>query len=83
MQPDLEHPEFGWLGIVRMVKPWDEWMFILFPNRDWDTKGQPTSEKYLERIHQFIGDDTPAEILNTSKWFINEIVAEEYSRGNM
>jgi hypothetical protein len=66
-----------------MVKPWDEWMFILFPNRDWDTKGQPTSEQYLERIRQFIGDDTPAEILNTSKWFINEIVAEEYSRGNM
>ncbi|KAM6521885.1 hypothetical protein FALCPG4_011587 [Fusarium falciforme] len=83
MQPDLEHPEFGWLGIVRMVKPWDEWMFILFPNRDWDTKGQPTSEQYLERIRQFIGDDTPAEILNTSKWFINEIVAEEYSRGNI
>ncbi|RSL52672.1 hypothetical protein CEP54_010799 [Fusarium duplospermum] len=83
MQPDLEHPDFGWLGIVRMVKPWDEWMFILFPNRDWDTKDQPTSEQYLERIRQFIGDGTPAEILNTSKWFINEIVAEEYSRGNI
>ena len=31
MQPDKEHPEFGWMGIVRMVKPWNEWMFILFP----------------------------------------------------
>ncbi|KAF5253680.1 hypothetical protein FANTH_1371 [Fusarium anthophilum] len=82
MQPDKEHPEFGWMGIVRMVKPWDEWMFILFPNRDCDPNIQATKEEYLERVRDFIGDDTPAEILNVSKWFINEIVAERYSDGN-
>jgi 2-polyprenyl-6-methoxyphenol hydroxylase-like FAD-dependent oxidoreductase len=83
MQPDLEHPEFGWLCIVRMVKPWDEWMFILFPNRDWDVGGQPSNEQYLQRIREFVGDDTPVDILNVSKWFINEIVAEEYAQGNV
>ncbi|KAG4260173.1 2,4-dichlorophenol 6-monooxygenase [Fusarium proliferatum] len=82
MQPDKEHPEFGWMGIVRMVKPWDEWMFILFPNRDCDPNIQATKEEYLQRVRDFIGDDTPAEILNVSKWFINEIVAERYSVGS-
>jgi 2-polyprenyl-6-methoxyphenol hydroxylase-like FAD-dependent oxidoreductase len=83
MQPDKEHPEFGWMGIVRMVKPWHEWMFILFPNRDCDPNIQPSREDYLSRVRDFIGDDTPAEILDVSKWFINEIVAEQYSQGNV
>ncbi|KAL5591188.1 hypothetical protein FOVSG1_010077 [Fusarium oxysporum f. sp. vasinfectum] len=83
MQPDREHPEFGWIGIVRMVKPWDEWMFIIFPNRDWNTSVQPTEEQYLQRVRDFIGDDTPAEILNVAKWFVNETVAEKYSQGNV
>jgi 2-polyprenyl-6-methoxyphenol hydroxylase-like FAD-dependent oxidoreductase len=83
MQPDKIHPKFGWQGIVRMVKPWNEWMFILLPTPECDPEISPSQEEYLERVRDFIGDDTPAEILNVSKWFINEIVAEEYSRGNM
>ena len=83
MQPDREYPEFGWMAIVRMVKPWDEWMFILFPTREFDTSANPSTEEYLHRVKEMIGDDTPAEILDVSKWFINEIVAEEYSHGNM
>lgn len=83
MQPDKEHPQFGWMGIVRMVKPWHEWMFILFPTQNFDTQIQPSKEEYLERVKDFIGDDTPAEILDISRWYINEIVAKEYSQGNM
>ena len=84
MQPDREHPDFGWMGIVRMVKPWHEWMFILFPIHDYDHHQlQPSKEEYLKRIQEFIGDDTPAEILDVSKWYINEIVAEKYSEGNV
>jgi 2-polyprenyl-6-methoxyphenol hydroxylase-like FAD-dependent oxidoreductase len=83
MQPDREHPEFGWQGIVRMVKPWNEWMFILFPNRECDINIQPSRDEYMSRVRDFIGDDTPAEILDISKWFINEIIAEEYSKGNV
>ena len=83
MQPDREHPEFGWMAIARMVKPWNEWMFILFPNRDADVNIQPSNEEYLQRVQEMIGDDTPVEILNVSKWFINEIVAEKYSEGNV
>ena len=83
MQPDREHPAFGWMAIVRMVKPWNEWMFILFPTPEFDTSTNPSTEEYLQRVRDFIGDETKAEILDVSKWFINEIVAEEYSRGNV
>jgi 2-polyprenyl-6-methoxyphenol hydroxylase-like FAD-dependent oxidoreductase len=81
MQPDKEHPDFSWMGIVRMVKPWDEWMFIMFPIQGIDSDIKPTDQQYLQRVREFIGDDTPAEILNISKWFINETVAETYSVG--
>lgn len=83
MQPDREHPDFGWMAIIRMVKPWNEWMFILFPTGDFDPAANPSNEEYLQRVKELIGDDTPAEIIDVSKWNINEIVAEDYSRGNM
>ncbi|KAJ5544734.1 hypothetical protein N7535_006881 [Penicillium sp. DV-2018c] len=84
MQPDREHPKFGWMGIVRMVKPWNEWMFILLPERSYDrSQGKPSREEYQKRVQEFIGDDTPAEILDISTWYINEIVAEKYSEGNI
>ncbi|KND93033.1 2,4-dichlorophenol 6-monooxygenase [Tolypocladium ophioglossoides CBS 100239] len=85
MQPDRDHPDFAWMGIVRMVKPWNEWMFILFPTRSYELnkEAQPSKEEYLRRVQEFIGDDTPAEILDISKWYINEAVAETYSKGNV
>ncbi|KAH8695974.1 FAD binding domain-containing protein [Talaromyces proteolyticus] len=83
MQPDREHPDFGWWSIVRMVKPWEEWMFIFFTAPGTDPNIQPSNEEYLKRVKEFIGDNTPAKILNVSKWFINETVAEEYSKGNI
>lgn len=83
MQPDREHPGFGWMAIVRMVKPWHEWMFILFPTREYDIHATPPKEEYLKRVRDFIGDGTPTEILDVSKWYVNEIVAERYSQGNV
>ncbi|PTB35002.1 hypothetical protein M441DRAFT_74626 [Trichoderma asperellum CBS 433.97] len=82
MQPDKEHPDFGWIGIIRMVKPWDEWMFIFFPSRCADLNIQPTMEEYQKRVRDFIGDDTPFDILNVSRWFINEVVADTFSKGD-
>ncbi|KAH6999322.1 FAD binding domain-containing protein [Ilyonectria destructans] len=40
-------------------------------------------KKNSQRVLDFIGDNTPAEISSISKWFINETVAEKYSYGNM
>lgn len=83
-QPDRAHPAFGSSCIARMVKPWHEWMFILFPDRDAPSDINPSKEEYLQRVKEFIGDDSiPVEVLGVSKWYINEIVAEKYSKGNV
>lgn len=67
----------GWLtGACR-------WMFILFPKPGAEWK-EPTHEQYLQRCKEIVGrDDIPIEILDISKWYINEIVAEYYSEGNV
>lgn len=31
MQPQEEHPGFGWTALVRMVKPWHEYVVFLHP----------------------------------------------------
>ncbi|KAE8361000.1 FAD binding domain-containing protein [Aspergillus caelatus] len=83
LQPDRPHPDFGWLCIARMVKPWHEWMFILFPHRKlWDAK--PSNEEYIQHIRSLIGDPSiDVDVLSVAQWNINEIVAESYSRKNV
>jgi hypothetical protein len=59
-------------------------MFILFPKPGAGTEFNPTHEEYLDCVKKIVGDEKlPVEILGISKWFINEIVAEYYSEGNM
>lgn len=86
-QPEKEHPAWGWACIVRMVRPWDEWMFIFLPSPGADVKGDDmivSEDQYLARAKEIIGDDSvKIEILDVSKWVINETVAEYYSDGNM
>ena len=86
-QPEVEHPAWGWACIVRMVRPWDEWMFIFLPPPGADVKADDmlaSEEAYVARVKEMIGDDSVAvKILDVSKWWINETVAEYYSDGNI
>ena len=82
IQPDRPHPRWGHMAIVRMVKPWHEWMFIILPEPGWDPQvdKEPSNDEYMARVREFIGDDSiPAKLIGVSKWAINEIVAEQYS----
>ncbi|KIV76891.1 hypothetical protein PV11_08740 [Exophiala sideris] len=82
-QPEREYSDFAWSGLIRMVKPWHEWMFILFPKPGAEWR-EPTVEEYTQRCREIVGnDDLPLEVLDVSKWYINEIVAEYYSDGNI
>lgn len=86
-QPDGDYPPWGWASLVRMVKPWKEWMFIMMPRPGADLSVDhfsPTHEECIPRIRELIGDDSvDVEVLDISKWWINETVAEYYSVGNM
>ncbi|KAJ2898103.1 hypothetical protein MKZ38_004162 [Zalerion maritima] len=86
MQPLHDNPpDFAAMSIVRMVKPWHEWMFIFFPAPGYvmEKENPITTEMYLERVREMIGDDTPAEILKVNPWTINETVADVYSKGRV
>lgn len=59
-------------------------MFIIFPAPGAGVDFSPSHDDYLKVAKSLVGDDSiPVEILGVSKWFINEIVAEYYSDGNM
>lgn len=73
-QPDREHPAWGWACLVRMVRPWDEWMFIFLPPPGADVKADDinlaSKEEYRQRAKEMIGDDSvDVEILDVSKWW--------------
>ena len=83
-QHNIEHPDFAWIGFPRMVKPWKEWVFTMFPVPGYQPDPPPTHEQWMKRIKQLIGDDEiDVEILNVSKWLINDVVAEKYSKGRV
>lgn len=85
--PEKDYPPWGWAAIVRMVKPWKEWMFIMMPLPGADLSVDhfsPTHDELMPRLKELIGDDSVGvEILDVSKWWINEIVAQYYSDGNV
>lgn len=62
-------------------------MFILLPHPAAEITGNDmnaTEEEYLAKVKEVIGDDSIVpEILNVSKWWINEIVADYYSDGSV
>jgi 2-polyprenyl-6-methoxyphenol hydroxylase-like FAD-dependent oxidoreductase len=85
MQP--EAPEWGWLVIMRMVKPWSEWIMILFQKPGWKPPHEgwlPSKELYEKRVKDLIGDDSiPFKVTGVSKWLVNEVYADEYQRGRI
>jgi 2-polyprenyl-6-methoxyphenol hydroxylase-like FAD-dependent oxidoreductase len=83
--PEIEYEPWAWAVLARMVKAWHEWMFIIIPQPGFeDFRIRPSNEQYLKRAKEVIGDDNiPVKILDVAKWYINEIVAERYSDGNI
>ena len=80
MQPDA--PEWGWLVIMRMVKPWSEWIMILFQKPGWKPPHEgwlPSQAQYEKRVQDLIGDDSvPFKVTGVSKWLVNEVWADKY-----
>ncbi|KAF4583032.1 putative 2,4-dichlorophenol 6-monooxygenase [Ophiocordyceps camponoti-floridani] len=79
VRPDVEGGVFAAVGIVRMVRTWDEWIFILFPGRE---GVDPSEEQCWRRVRLLIGDETPFEVVGVSKWQINHVVAESFCLGD-
>jgi 2-polyprenyl-6-methoxyphenol hydroxylase-like FAD-dependent oxidoreductase len=85
-QHDVDHPDFAWIGFPRVVDQWDKWLIIFFPVSGYQAEEYPppSEEQWMERVKQFIGDDSiPVEILDVTRWQINNTIAEKYASGRV
>ncbi|OAP54411.1 hypothetical protein AYL99_11512 [Fonsecaea erecta] len=87
MQPDTEL-EHGVAPVLRMVKPWHQWILVVFPKPGVDIKAfgssQAATNQVNDLIQAVIGDDSISfEVVDISSWRINETAAEFYSKQNV
>jgi 2,4-dichlorophenol 6-monooxygenase len=82
LQPGADIGGIG-LGLVRMVRPWDEWLTVW----GYDISQPPpevTDEMATRIVHQLVGDDTiPVTIRSTSLWGNNKMYATRYRAGRV
>src|SRR3712207_1698160 len=82
MQPGADVGGIG-LGLVRMVRPWDEWLIVW----GYDNSGPPpeVDEAFATKVaHELIGDDTiPITLRSTSLWSNNRMWASRYVSGRV
>jgi 2-polyprenyl-6-methoxyphenol hydroxylase-like FAD-dependent oxidoreductase len=84
IQPDEEMPDFAAFSIVRLVKPWYEWLIIMMYKPTCPEEYMPSPEAVLHHVQHVIGDNSiSVEVLRINKWIINETVAEIYSKGRV
>lgn len=82
LQPGSDIGGIG-LGLVRMVRPWDEWLIVW----GYDISEPPPQiddEAAIQIVHNLIGDDTvPVTIRSTSLWGNNKMYATRYRAGRV
>ncbi|MCU1679763.1 MAG: putative dichlorophenol monooxygenase/hydroxylase [Amycolatopsis sp.] len=71
------------MGLVRMVRPWNEWLLTWGYDID-----QPPPEvddaAATQIVHDLVGDSSiPVEITSTSLWTVNQSYATEYASGRV
>ncbi|MFC0401416.1 FAD-dependent oxidoreductase [Paraburkholderia rhizosphaerae] len=71
------------VGVIRMVRPWKEWMAI----RGYDlSRPAPdlTEAEAIQMVRDLIGDPgIPVRIKSTSLWTVNNLCATRYSAGRV
>jgi 2,4-dichlorophenol 6-monooxygenase len=82
LQPGSDIGGIG-MGLVRMVRPWDEWLVVW----GYDINEPPPElddEEATRIVHNLIGDDTvPVTIRSTSLWGNNKMYATRYRGGRV
>jgi 2,4-dichlorophenol 6-monooxygenase len=82
LQPGADVGGIG-LGLVRMVRPWDEWLIVW--GYDINEPPPAVDEAFATKVaHELIGDDTiPITLRSTSLWSNNKMWATRYADGRV
>lgn len=71
------------LGLVRMVRPWNEWLITWGYDID-EAPPELDEQMAIDIVHGLIGDDTvPVTIRSLSLWGNNKMYATSYSQGRV
>lgn len=83
VQPDKPPRDYASACVVRMVRPWTQWLFI-FLAAPALTELKATEENWYAAVRECIGDDSVDFcIKRVSPWTINDTVARVYQKGNV
>src|ERR1700736_2226870 len=77
--------QIGGIGarLVRMVRPWNEWLFIWGYDIEQGER-QLTDEEAISIVRNLVGDETlEVTVRSTSTWTVNEMYAGHYSSGRV
>ncbi|MEA2382993.1 MAG: 2,4-dichlorophenol 6-monooxygenase [Solirubrobacteraceae bacterium] len=82
LQPGADVGGIG-LGLVRMVRPWDEWLIVW--GYDINEPPPEVDEAFATKVaHELIGDATiPITLRSTSLWSNNKMWAARYADGRV
>ncbi|KAH8810807.1 FAD binding domain-containing protein [Xylogone sp. PMI_703] len=84
IRPDIDLPDYAMMCTFRMVKPWHEWIAIIYGKPGYRPKETLSPEAFLEPINLWIGDDqVDIKILRVDAWERNEVSVNMYSKGNV
>jgi 2-polyprenyl-6-methoxyphenol hydroxylase-like FAD-dependent oxidoreductase len=80
---DKETPPFANVGLLRALKPWNEWTIILFCDPSIQ-RINASDDQIMKQIRELIGDDSvDIKIRGRHVWRIKDSVAEVYHKGNV
>lgn len=76
--------DYPFMCVNRMVQPFHKWMFVFFPKGPDVPNPDRSNREWKDIIEDCLGDENvKVEILDVSKWLINETSADVISKGNM
>lgn len=82
LQPGAQIGGIG-AGLVRMVRPWNEWLFIWGYDIEQGER-QLTNEEAISIVRNLVGDESlEVRVRSTSTWTVNEMYAAHYSSGRV
>jgi 2,4-dichlorophenol 6-monooxygenase len=82
LQPGAQIGGIG-AGLVRMVRPWNEWLFIWGYDIEQGER-QLSDDEAISIVRNLVGDETlEVKVTSTSTWTVNEMYAGHYSSGRV
>lgn len=82
LQPGAQIGGIG-AGLIRMVRPWTEWLFIWGYDIEQGER-QITDDEAISIVRNLVGDETlDVTVRSTSTWTVNEMYAGHYASGRV